>query len=144
MVEDADATGFPIRQLALSLAVHLAPRRLQLGKAIGMPILEIGQSILAGCKRSTHLARVYTVRAVKKLDEDHPHMNIGQHVDDISNLAVAKNEDQLVGRVVRYAVDFEAVMLNLRMDISSKSVVVPCSKAACCISRILLRLNIPM
>ena len=108
-----------------------------------MPILEIGQSILAGCKRSTHLARVYTVRAVKRLDDIHPHVTIGQHVDDISNLAVAQTEAQLVGRVVRYAVDFKAVMQHLRMDISSKSVVVPCTKAACCSSRILLRLNIP-
>lgn len=77
LVEEADVTGFPIRQLALSLAVHLAPRRLQLGKAMGMLILEFGQSILAGCKRSTHPARVYTVRAVRKLDDDHPHITIG-------------------------------------------------------------------
>ena len=66
LVEEADETGFPIRQLALSLAVHLAPNRLQLGKAIGMPILEIGQSIFVGSKRAIHLARVYTVRAVKQ------------------------------------------------------------------------------
>ena len=57
LVAEAEITGFPLRQLALSLAVHLAPRRLRLGKAVGHPILEIGQSILAGCKRSTHLAR---------------------------------------------------------------------------------------
>ena len=57
---------------------------------------------------------------------------------------MANTESQLVGRVVKYAVDFKAVMQHLRMDISSKSVVVPSTKAACCISRILLRLNIPM
>ena len=42
--------------------------RLKLGTTIGMPILELGRSMLAGCKRSTHLARVYMVRAVKELD----------------------------------------------------------------------------
>ena len=71
-------------------------------------------------------------------------MTIGQHVDDISNLAAADNDDQLVGSVVKYAVDFKAAMSDLRMDISSKSVVLPCSKAAGRTSRILTRLNIPM
>ena len=35
LIEEAEATGFPLRQLALSLAVHLAPRRLMLGSAVG-------------------------------------------------------------------------------------------------------------
>ena len=38
LVEEAEETWFPLKQLALSLAVHLAPRRLRLGKAVGMPI----------------------------------------------------------------------------------------------------------
>jgi hypothetical protein len=137
-------TGFPLRQLALSLAVHLAPRRLRLGKAVGMPILEIGQSILAGCKRSTHLARVYTVTAIKELDAEHENVSTGQHVDDVSNLAVGRNEDELVGRAVKYAVHFADIMKTLRMTISCKSVVVPASSAAIRIAKILQKVGIPM
>ena len=144
MVEEAERTGSPLRQLALSLAVHLAPRRLRLGKAISFPILEIGQSILAGCKRSTHLASVYTVTAIKELDAEHEHVSIGQHVDDISNLTVASTEDELVGRAVRYAVHFAAIMRQLCMTISNKSVVVPSSRAALRIAKILQGLGIPM
>jgi hypothetical protein len=143
LVEEAERTGFPLRQLALSLAVHLAPRRLRLGKAIGMPILEIGQSILAGCKRSTHLARVYTVTGIKELDDAHPDVSTGQHVDDVSNLAVGRNEDELVGRAVRYAAHFASIMKRLRMTISCKSMVVPATKAAARIAKHLQNLGIP-
>ena len=81
--------------------MHLAPIRLKLGDAVGMPIIELGRSILAGCKRSTHLARVYTIRAVRELDDKHPNVSLGQHVDDISNLVVARTENELVTRAVQ-------------------------------------------
>ena len=143
MVKEAEDTGFPLRQLALSLAVHLAPRRLRLGKAIGMPILEIGQSILAGCKRSTHLARVYTLTGIKELDETHEDVSTGQHVDDVSNLAVGDNEDQFVENAVRYAVHFASIMKKLRMTISSKSMIVPATKAATRVAKHLQNIGIP-
>ena len=62
---EAARVGFPLLQLALSMVVHHAPRRLKLGTAIGEPIFQMGRSILAGCSRSTDLARVYTLRMVK-------------------------------------------------------------------------------
>ena len=143
LAEEVEQTGFPLRQLALSLAVNLAPRRLRLGKAVGMPILEIGQSILAGCKRSTHVARVYTVTGIKELDDEHADVSTGQHVDDVSNLAVGRNEDELVGRAVRYAVHFNSIMKRLRMTISCKSTVVPATKAGERIAKHLQNLGIP-
>jgi hypothetical protein len=137
LVDEAEKTGFPLKQLALSLAVHLAPRRLRLGRAVGMPILEIGCSIIAGCKRSTHLARVLTVTAIKELDAAHENVSTGQHVDDVSNLAKGSTEDELVGRAVKYAAHFASSMNKLRMTISDKSVVVPASGAAQRIASIL-------
>ena len=108
-----------------------------------MPILEIGQSILAGCKRSTHLARVYTVAGIKELDEAHTDVTTGQHVDDVSNLTIGRNEDELVGRAVKYAVHFNSIMKRLRMTISCKSTVVPATKAGERIAKHLQNLGIP-
>ena len=76
---EAAEVGFPLLQLALSMLVHQAPRRLKLGTAIGEPILELGRSILAGCSRSTDVARVYTLRMVKTLACCHPLVKIYQH-----------------------------------------------------------------
>ena len=109
-----------------------------------MPIQELGQSILAGCKRSTHLARVYTLRGIKELDEDHSDVTTGQHVDDISNLAIGDNEDELVGRAVKYAVHFNRIMTKLKMTISEKSTIVPASRAGERIAKHLQNLKIPM
>ena len=109
-----------------------------------MPILEIGQSVLAGWKQvnaprtSLHSAGCQTTR--RRLPSCDYRAARPRHIKPFS----AKNEDQLVRRVVKCAVGFKAAMMNLRMDISSKSVVVPCSQATCRISRILLRLNISM
>ena len=56
--------GFPKQQLALSLVIYHAPRRLELGTAIGDTFFGFGRSILAGCKLSANLARSYTVKIV--------------------------------------------------------------------------------
>ena len=122
---EAYRLGFPIKQLALSMAVHHAPRRLKLGAAIGQPILRLGRSILAGCKRSTDLARVYTLRLVSALAESHPLVTLYQHVDDISNLVVASSTDHLVSAAVEYAKDFARMVAALQLTISDKSTAYP-------------------
>ena len=53
--------------LALSLVVHAAPRKLRFKKAIGDTMQGFDTSILAGCKRSTGLARAHTVRFIKQI-----------------------------------------------------------------------------
>ena len=83
--------GFPLRQLALSMVIHQAQRRLKLGKTIGECIRNLGRSILAGCKRSTHLARVYLLEMIKNLAGQHKSTSVYVHVDDISNLTKGKN-----------------------------------------------------
>ena len=67
LIQEALFLEFPLLQLTLSLIIHHAPRRLKLGNAIGDVVFGFGRSILAGCKRSTDLARVYTIRMVKQL-----------------------------------------------------------------------------
>ena len=61
----------------------------------------------------------------RELGEEHADVSIGQHVDDVSNLAVGRNEDELVGRAVRYAVHFNSIMKRLRMTIPCNSPLYP-------------------
>ena len=42
-----------------SLMVHQAARRLKTRDTVGEPMIGLGRAILAGCKRSTDLARLY-------------------------------------------------------------------------------------
>ena len=70
LFELAAACLFPLK-LVLSMVVHHAPRRLKLSTALSEPITALGRSILAGCKRSTQLARVYTLQMVKGLAQAH-------------------------------------------------------------------------
>ena len=74
----------------------------------------------------------------------HTDVSTGQHVDDVSNLAVGRNEDELVGRAVKYAAHFARIMERPRMTISSKSMIVPASKAALRIAKHLQNIGIPM
>ena len=71
LFQKAGELGFPLKQLVMSMIVHQAPRRLKLGKTIGETIAKFGRSMIAGCKRSTQLARLYTVGGIKQLDELH-------------------------------------------------------------------------
>lgn len=106
LVAEAARVSFPMLQLALSMIVHRAPRRLKIGAAIGPPTLQMGRSMQACCPRPTDLARVYTPRMVKTLASCHPLAKVFQHVDDISNLAIGKTPFELVAAACRYALHF--------------------------------------
>ena len=53
------------------------------------------------------------------MDEARPNATIGQHVDDTSNMIKAKNEDELVGMVVNYALHLKDVVEELESAIYS-------------------------
>ena len=76
LLAEAEATDFPMRQLLLTLTVHMAPRVLKIGNAFGEIIEAIGRSILAGCKRSTTLARALSIRMVHSLAKRHSAIDI--------------------------------------------------------------------
>ena len=132
LIQLAKDLGFPMKQLALSLVIHQAPRRLKLGRTLGECISNLGRSILAGCKRSTHFARVYLLKMVRHLSESgrHPDTTIYVHVDDISNIIKAKSQQEFSTKAIKWAKDFKRCTDELKLDISDKSVVVPVCKAA--------------
>ena len=125
------------------MIVHHAPRRLKLGKAMGNAIAKFGRSMIAGCKRSTQLARLYTVGGIKKLARVHKNIQLYQHVDDVSNLVADESGQNAVVKTLRFAVGFVEMCRNLRLDISTKSIVVPDSGSARKVARVLTESGIP-
>ena len=106
LIQEAEAVSFPLAELALSLAVHQAPRRLRIGKVCGEAICGLGRAILAGCKRSTNLARAYTLRMARNLSRDHPRIQLHQHVDDMTNIVAPLTFSTLVQETIDYIRDF--------------------------------------
>ena len=125
LIQEAAAVNFPMEELVMSLTVHQAPRRLKVGKAIGDVIDALGRAILAGCKRSTQMARAYTLRMVRRLSLHHPHTELYQHVDDMSNLVKPTQDHLMTEEAVRYVRDFADETKRLKMEISDKSIIIP-------------------
>ena len=144
LFEAATELNFPLKQLILSMVVHHAPRRLKMGGVIGQAIVKLGRSILAGCKRSTDLARLYTLKMTTSLARNHSNVLLFQHVDDMSNLAVASTNRKLVEDVVSYAKEFKEWTDRLKLTISPKTMIVPKTEITQQISRICVRMGIPM
>ena len=85
---------FPDDLLIAKLIVHLAPRRLKISDCVGGPILGASRSILAGCKKSTSMARLYTLDEVATLQGDEGAADTFQHVDYLSTAVAGKTEKQ--------------------------------------------------
>ena len=107
----------PPGPLALSLGVHQAPRRLKIGKAYGDAIGVLGRAILAGCKRSTQLARAYTLRMVRRLAADFGHVDLHQHVDDMTVFIKPAANHLLAEEAYSYINDFADEARKLKMEI---------------------------
>ena len=125
LFEAATELSFPLKQLILSMVVHHAPRRLTMGGVVGQAIVKLGRSIFAGCKRSTDLARLYTLKMTTSLANNHCNILLLQHVDDMSNLAVTTTARQLVTDVVCYAKEFKEWTDRLKLTISPNTMIVP-------------------
>ena len=120
LIAEAKLLGFPLMELALSLAVHHAPSRLKLGKALGEAIAALGCSIIAVCKRSTSLARVYTLLMVDDLDKGHPSVELHIHVDDVPNEVKADGDKGLIEVALDYSVHFKEHTDRLSLTISDE------------------------
>lgn len=119
-IAEARRSKFPLQELALSLAVYHAPRSLKLGSALGQAIVGLGRIIIAGCKRSTTLARVYTLGMAEYLNASHPAVALHLHVDDTSNEVVAAGRRSLYGTALDYAIHLNKHTDRLLIDISEK------------------------
>lgn len=144
LITAAEETGFPLMDLYLTLAAHLAPRRLRMGKAVGETVADLGRSMLAGCKRSTQMARAYTVRFVKHMAKKNSKVTLYQHVDDVSNLVQPDSEHQLAITAIEYAMGSKEKADRLHLTISDKTTVIPNNDTTRQICRVASRAGIPM
>ena len=128
----------------MSMIVHQAPRRLKLGETIGKAIAKFGRSMIAGCKRSTQLARLYTVGGIKQLARLHNSVQMYQHVDDVSNLVADESKQNAVVKTLRFAINFATMFKDLHLEISTKTTVVPDNESTRKVARILTQSGIPM
>ncbi len=64
---ECDSNNYGRRKTAMSMMVHVAPRKLKMGKAVSRNTRSVGRGIVAGCKRSQSMAKAYTNRSVDKL-----------------------------------------------------------------------------
>ena len=65
LTEELLRRNFLVHIFVLAFLAHAAPRVLQVGKCLGPPITNCGNSILAGCQTSVSMARglLYTLVA---------------------------------------------------------------------------------
>lgn len=144
LFELARELHYPMRQLLLSMVLHQAQRRLQLWAALGEAIVNLGRSILAGCKRPTQLARVYTIKMVNELIASHPSTTLYTYVAYISNLIKAKTKGHLFENVVKCARGFAEHASDLLLNISDKTTVVLNNGATKTFAGMMSREGIPM
>ena len=140
------------KKTAMSMMVHAAPRMLKMGKAVGKPIQSMGRGIVAGCKRSQSLAKCYTNRFVEGLrfsfhaslpkparrgthkenaaaelrSRKHAGLRVFQHVDDLTQIMWAGDDQELAARAYTAAKDWAIVVRDkLHMECSDKNVIIP-------------------
>ena len=70
--------------------------------------------------------------------------NFFQHVDDMSNLAVASTSRELIRSVTKYATEFKEWTDRLQLEISPKTVAIPNNELTKQVCRSLHRRGVPI
>ena len=125
MITSALDLGYPPVDLALGMAVHTAPRVLELGGACSDPVLP-RRSILAGCAQSIPFVRALLRKPLDVVVGTSPGARTAAYVDDVSQFAMGTFL-AVVNALVDAGLVFARVTRKLKLTISSKSVVVASS-----------------
>ena len=126
VIDEAVATNFPISQLAFSLQQHVAPRVLQVRGCSSRPV-QVNASILAGCKFSVPITRMYSLRSLKSLVAMHPRSNTEVFVDDTSMHCNGNSCDEVLDVHIPAMRAFKKRVRRLKQRLSSKAVIVSSS-----------------
>ena len=125
LLQECSNNQYGKRKTAMSMLIHAAPRLLKMNKTVGEMVRSVGRGIVARCKGSQSMAKAYTNRHVDMLRRsfivslplqipkgctvkqeaairlNHKfigNMRVFQHVDDLTQVMWAKNEDELASR----------------------------------------------
>ena len=82
---------------------------------------QFSRSIIDGCKRSTGLARVYTLRMANDLDKSRPPVELFLHVDDVSNAVNEDKDRSMMGVALDYAINFKEHTDRLLLEIQTRA-----------------------
>jgi hypothetical protein len=112
--------GFPIHLFVLGFMAHAAPRVLQVGKCLGPPITDCGNSMLAGCQLSVSMARGLLWELVAELSKVDPEYPCHEHVDDLSHVLVVETEFELKAKLLKSGrlVGKEVERLKLKLSLN--------------------------
>ena len=93
LMQEAEATGFPLRILWMALASYRAPRRIQAFGSFCAPCVILHGNV-AGCTHATTLLRVLLIRTVQCLTAQYRHVQLRAMADDISLQWIGKKPHQ--------------------------------------------------
>ena len=119
LLTEAIYAEFPARKLVLVLQQHLAPRMIQANGYSDDP-MQVFRSIIAGCKASVALTRVYLKRSITKVDSRFPDANTSLFVDDTSMQATDSEFDGVLQKIVPAVAFFGEEVQRLKLSLSPK------------------------
>ena len=115
LMVEAVHTDFPLRKLCFALQQHLAPRILQANGNSSKP-LTVNQSILAGCKFSVAITRMYLKRNFTQIVKEEPKANPELFVDDSSMHATATDSASIAEILVPAMLSFKEKCINSNLN----------------------------
>ena len=122
VVEQGLRLGYPVVDLVLAVAMHIAPRIMVLSRTAS-PLIFPLLSILAGCMHSINFARLVMEKPVVAVVRRVPDVRTSTFVDDVAQIAIGTLR-QVADKIVHAGVLLATKLVGLRFRLSDKSVVV--------------------
>ena len=143
-MQQAINTAFPPQALTWALGQHLAPRVVQ-GEGISSSPQLVSRSILAGCKHSIALVKMYLKEDLSRLMRDHTSIGVSAYVDDITITARQLSRYDLTIQVLEAMRSFSGIANKLKLVLSDKGQLV-CSdtRQGAKVAKSLSKLGIPV
>jgi hypothetical protein len=123
LLQEAVYTKFPPVILAYLIQQHLAPRVIQTGNFCSDPV-HVFRSILAGCKSSVALTRVYLKKSLTLICNKHSDANTNCFVDDTNMHAVGASHDETLDIVIPAVTLFGEQASLMGLGLSPKASIV--------------------
>ena len=144
LLRQSMVTGFPTRALVWTLGQHLAPRVIQAEGIVSTP-QQVTRSILAGCKHSVAIVKMYLHADLTHMQQTHTQTHISAYVDDITVEARARSTQELAIATIDAMRQFQHISHKLKLTLSEKGQLV-CSNlyVGAKVARSLSRLGIPI
>ena len=145
LLEEAIRTEYPPVEMCMAIQQHMAPRTIQIHQFVSKPI-QIWNSIIAGCKQSIPMTRVYFLRGMPEVNksgcrpklQDIDNKNIVEeveakideqvgksrlYVDDCAQSATDPIESRFYNKLGNSFMKFNKLRIKLKLGLSNKGVI---------------------